>query len=121
MVTFKQLKYEPGVSGDVKATYYFKETKAPNGYQLLTGTFRIDIATDGTYKIYYNNEELSTSGSDYVVGNIKQPELPKAGGVGVTMLYVLGAIAVIGAGTAFILYRKRINLLALAKQLIKRK
>lgn len=121
LVTFKQLKYEPGVSGDVKATYYFKETKAPNGYQLLTGTFRIDIATNGTYKIYYNNEELSKSGSDYVVGNIKQPELPKAGGVGVTMLYVLGAIAVIGAGTAFILYRKRINLLALAKQLIKRK
>lgn len=121
LVTFKQLKYEPGVSGDVKATYYFKETKAPNGYQLLTGTFRIDILTDGTYKIYYNNEELSKSGSDYVVGNIKQPELPKAGGVGVTMLYVLGAIAVIGAGTAFILYRKRINLLALAKQLIKRK
>lgn len=120
-VTFKQLKYEPGVSGDVKATYYFKETKAPNGYQLLTGTFRIDILTDGTYKIYYNNKELSKSGSDYVVGNIKQPELPKAGGVGVTMLYVLGAIAVIGAGTAFILYRKRINLLALAKQLIKRK
>lgn len=121
LVTFKQLKYEPGASGDVKATYYFKETKAPNGYQLLTGTFRIDIATDGTYKIYYNNEELSKSGSDYVVGNIKQPELPKAGGVGVTMLYVLGVIAVIGAGTAFILYRKRINLLALAKQLIKRK
>lgn len=121
LVTFKQLKYEPGVSGDVKATYYFKETKAPNGYQLLTGKFRIDIATDGTYKIYYNNEELSKSGSDYVVGNIKQPELPKAGGVGVTMLYVLGVIAVIGAGTAFILYRKRINLLALAKQLIKRK
>lgn len=121
LVTFKQLKYEPSVSGNVKATYYFKETKAPNGYQLLTGTFRIDIATDGTYKIYYNNEELSKSGSDYVVGNIKQPELPKAGGVGVTMLYVLGAIAVIGAGTAFILYRKRINLLALAKQLIKRK
>lgn len=122
LVTFKQLKYEPSVSGNVKAaTYYFKETKAPNGYQLLTGKFRIDIATDGTYKIYYNNEELSKSGSDYVVGNIKQPELPKAGGVGVTMLYVLGAIAVIGAGTAFILYRKRINLLALAKQLIKRK
>lgn len=120
LVTFKQLKYEPGISGDVKATYYFKETKAPNGYQLLTGTFRIDIATDGAYKIYYNNVELTKSGSDYVVGNIKQPELPTAGGIGVTMLYVLGAIAVIGAGTAFILYRKRINLLALAKQLINR-
>lgn len=121
LVTFKQLKYEPGVSGDVKATYYFKETKAPNGYQLLTGTFRIDIATDGAYKIYYNNVEVTKSGSDYVVGNINQPELPTAGGIGVTMLYVLGAIAVIGAGTAFILYRKRINLLALAKQLINRR
>lgn len=118
LVTFTQLKYEPAQGG---ATYYFKETKAPNGYQLLTGTFRIDIATDGAYKIYYNDVELTKSGSDYVVGNIKQPELPTAGGIGVTMLYVLGAIAVIGAGTAFILYRKRINLLALAKQLINRR
>lgn len=121
LVTFTQLKYEPSAAGDVKATYYFKETKAPNGYQLLTGTFKIEIAADGTYKIWYNNSELSTIDKSYIVQNIKQPELPVAGGVGVTMLYVLGVLAVVIAGTAFILYKKRINLLALAKQLINRK
>lgn len=98
-------------------TYYFKETKTLSGYQLLADPVVVTIATDGTYTVSYNGTTLT----DNKVTNITQPELPKAGGVGVTMLYVLGAIAVIGAGTAFILYRKRINLLALAKQLIKRK
>lgn len=98
-------------------TYYFKETKTLSGYQLLADPVVVTIATDGTYTVSYNGTTLT----DNKVTNITQPELPSAGGVGVTMLYVLGAIAVIGAGTAFILYRKRINLLALAKQLIKRK
>lgn len=119
VVTFKQLKYEPGQGG---ATYYFKETKAPNGYQLLTGTFTIDIDAQGEYTIKYDGTELSKNASgSYIVKNIKQPDLPVAGGMGVTMLYVFGAVAVIGAGTAFILYRKRINVIALAKQLIHRK
>lgn len=98
-------------------TYYFKETKTLSGYQLLADPVVVTIATDGTYTVSYNGTTLT----DNKVTNITQPELPSAGGVGVTMFYVLGAIAVIGAGTAFILYRKRINLLALAKQLIKRK
>lgn len=123
LVTFKQLKYEPSAAGNVMATYYFKETKAPNGYQLLTGTFKIEIATDGNYKIYYDNRELSKNADNtsYVVTNIKQPELPLAGGVGVTMFYVLGALAVVIAGTAFVLYKKRINVIALAAHLIHRK
>lgn len=121
LVTFTQLKYQPSVSGDVKATYYFKETKAPNGYQLLTGTFKIEIAADGTYKISYDNIELTQNDKRYIVTNLKQPELPIAGGMGVTMFYVLGALAVVIAGTAFVLYKKRINVIALAAQLIHRK
>lgn len=120
-VTFSQLKYEPSKTGDVKATYYFKETKAPNGYQLLTGTFKIEIAADGNYTISYDNSKLTPIDKTYVVNNIKQPELPIAGGVGVTMFYVLGALAVVIAGTAFVLYKKRINVIALAAQLIHRK
>lgn len=118
LVTFNALKYEPSAG---TATYYFKETKVPNGYQLLTGTFKIEITGEDAYKIYYNNVELSKNGDDYVVKNIQQPELPIAGGSGVMWFFVLGSIAVIGAGTAFILYKKRINLIALAKQVIRRK
>lgn len=118
LVTFNALKYEPSAG---TATYYFKETKVPNGYQLLTGTFKIEITGEDAYKIYYNNVELSKNGDDYVVKNIQQPELPIAGGSGVMWFFVFGSIAVIGAGTAFILYKKRINLIALAKQVIRRK
>lgn len=104
-------------STTAETKYYFKEVKTLSGYQLLADPVVVKIATDGTYTVSYNGTTLA---NNKVTNNI-QPELPVAGGVGVTMLYVLGAIAVIGAGTAFILYRKRINLLALAKQLIKRK
>ena len=123
-VTFKQLKYEPSASGDVKATYYFKETKAPNGYQLLTGTFMIEIKGENEYVISYKesgDNEYSPLSIPYVVQNIKQPALPIAGGMGVTMFYVLGALAVVVAGTAFVLYKKRINVIALAAHLIHRK
>lgn len=118
-VIFKDVKYEPGQGG---ATYYFKETKAPNGYQLLTGTFRVDIAADGSFKIYYNGSEVEKSDDfQYAVYNNIQSGLPTTGGMGVTMLYVLGAAAVIGAITLFVLDKKNINVAALAKRLIHRR
>lgn len=122
-VTFKQLKYEPSKTGYVKATYYFKETKAQSGYQLLPGIFTIQIDKDGGYTITYDGGTALSgdAASGYKVKNLKQPSLPTTGGTGVTMFYVLGAIAVIGAGTAFILYRKREYVIAFAKQLIHQK
>lgn len=98
-------------------TYYFKETKTLSGYQLLADPVVVTIATDGTYTVSYNGTTLT----DNKVTNITQPELPSAGGVGVTMFYVIGALAVVVAGTVFILYKKRINIIALAAHLIHRK
>lgn len=98
-------------------TYYFKETKTLSGYQLLANPVVVTIATDGTYTVSYNGTALT----DNKVTNNLQPALPLAGGVGVTMFYVLGALAVVIAGTAFILYKKRINVIALAAHLIHRK
>lgn len=104
-------------STTVETKYYFKETKTLSGYQLLADPVVVTIATDGTYTVSYNGITLA----DKKVTNNMQPELPIAGGVGVTMFYVLGALAVVIAGTAFVLYKKRINVIALAAQLIHRK
>ena len=98
-------------------TYYFKETKTLSGYQLLAAPVVVTIATNGRYTVSYNGTELT----DKKVTNNLQPALPIAGGVGVTMFYVLGALAVVIAGTAFVLYKKRINVIALAAHLIHRK
>lgn len=104
-------------STTVETKYYFKETKTLSGYQLLADPVVVTIATDGTYTVSYNGITLA----DKKVTNNMQPELPIAGGVGVTMFYVLGALAVVIAGTAFVLYKKRINVIALAAQLIHRR
>lgn len=57
--------------------------------------------------------------TDSSITNIKQPELPLAGGSGTTMFYVLGAIAVLGAAAAFVLYRKRSLVIGFAKQILR--
>ncbi|WP_255882893.1 MULTISPECIES: starch-binding protein [unclassified Ruminococcus] len=98
-------------------TYYFVETKTVNGKQLLANPVVVTIATDGTYTVSYNGVTLT----DKKVVNVDQPDLPNAGAVGVTMLYVFGSIAVIGAGTAYVLYRRKSNLIALAKQMLHRR
>ncbi|MGN0442262.1 MAG: SpaA isopeptide-forming pilin-related protein [Acutalibacteraceae bacterium] len=102
-------------------TYYIKETQAPNGYQLLTEPITLTVENQ-TYTLTDNSLLSGNATTDgYTVKNLKQPELPLAGGVGVTMFYVLGALAVVIAGTAFVLYKKRINVIALAAHLIHRK
>lgn len=113
MVKVEKMAY----STTEETKYYFKETKTLNGYQLLANPVVVTIATDGSYNVSYNGAVLN----DNKVKNLSQPSLPLAGGAGVTMFYVLGAIAVLGAGTVFILNKKRINVIALAKQLIHRK
>lgn len=116
-VVFSNVSYNP-TSG---ATYYFKESKAPNGYQLISGTFRVDIDTDGKCSISYkaDDDDEYKSLTDSSITNIKQPELPLAGGSGTTMFYVLGAIAVLGAAAAFVLYRKRSLVIGFAKQILR--
>ncbi|MGN0442840.1 MAG: SpaA isopeptide-forming pilin-related protein [Acutalibacteraceae bacterium] len=116
-VAFSEVRYNP-TSG---ATYYFKETKATNGYQLIGGTFRVDIDTDGRCSISYKSDadvEYKPL-ADSSVTNIKQPELPLAGGTGTTMFYILGTIAVLGAAAAFVLYRKRSLVIGFAKRIFR--
>lgn len=112
-------------------TYYLKETKAPDGYNLITDPIKIEIkATTVNDQDWTAAEEPSdaltaleievTVGSTATSGdgdtetgivatdiqNNKGAELPETGGMGTTIFYVLGAILVLGAGVLLIARRR---------------
>ena len=87
------------IQGLGNGTYYLKETKAPAGYNLLTGFTEVKInganldatITDGAY----------TSGGIQVI-NQSGSELPSTGGMGTTLFYVFGAIMMVGAAVLLV-------------------
>ena len=76
---------------DEDSTYYLRETKAPEGYNLLKEEKEV---APGLNTIDVTNE----------AGSI----LPSTGGIGTTIFYIIGAILVIGAGVVLVT-RRRMN------------
>ena len=114
------------------------ETKAPDGYNKLAGTFELTTivmstettTSHGSQTTYYDADgnivsQETTGGSsvsrnditaisDIPVASIqnvinnKGQELPSTGGIGTTIFYVIGAILVLGAGILLVT-RRRMN------------
>lgn len=115
------------VKGLEPGTYLLTETDAPSGYLLETPnqTWTITINPNGSIgpgaatgkdanKIVIRQRIAGTDGNEDVdaiigIGNVMASyELPESGGVGTTIMYVLGGILVVGAGVLLIA-RKRNN------------
>lgn len=119
------------VSGLDDGTYWLKETKAPDGYNLITDPIKIEIkattvndqdwtAMEGPSDALTALEIKVTVGSTTTSGtgntetgivatdikNNKGATLPETGGMGTTIFYVLGAILVLGAGGLLIARRR---------------
>lgn len=88
------------VEGLKAGTYYLKETKAPKGYNLLKGIQRIEILEDGTIKLNNENCDLVK------VKNNSGTLLPDTGGAGTTMIYLVGAVLVLGSGVVLVTKRR---------------
>lgn len=80
--------------GLADGTYYLVETKAPAGYNQLTGPKEVTVAgsTTDTTKLTVTENVANQAGT----------LLPSTGGMGTTIFYVLGAVLVVGAGVLLV-------------------
>lgn len=88
------------IEGLKAGTYYLKETKAPDGYNLLKKIQTIEIGEDGSIKL---NDVAITD--DVKVKNNSGIELPSTGGMGTTLIYLAGIVLVVLSG--YVLISKR--------------
>lgn len=96
--------YAYGLDAD---TYILTETETLPGYNLLADTITVTISEEGvvTYKYTSDSEE---AGSTITVENETGSLLPSTGGMGTTLIYIAGAVLVIGAGVLLVV-RRRMN------------
>ena len=85
-------------------TYYLTETQQPAGYNKLSASIKVVIADDGTIKV----DDAENSTEEVEVENKTGSILPSTGGSGTTLIYILGAVLVLGSGVALIT-RKRMR------------
>lgn len=88
------------IEGLKAGTYYLKETKAPDGYNLLKEIQKIEIGEDGSIKLKGN-----VITGDVKVKNNSGIELPSTGGMGTTLIYLAGIVLVVLSG--YVLISKR--------------
>ena len=86
--------------------YYLLETKAPAGFNKLTGPVIVNIKDNGTITVFYNGVKLNSPNDAFNVQNRAGTELPSTGGIGTTIFYIVGAILVIGAGVILVTRRR---------------
>lgn len=91
------------VEGLKAGTYYLKETKAPDGYNLLKKPVTITIDSEG--KIYVDGSGEVNNG-DVRVQNNSGTLLPNTGGVGTTMIYLIGGVLLLGSGVVLATKRR---------------
>lgn len=99
LVNISQMEY----STENETIYYFNEVSTKNDKQLLTRPVVVKIASNGTYKVFYNGNELV----DNQVTNLDKPDLPAVGGIGVILLYVLSSIIIIVSGLAYVIHKRK--------------
>lgn len=96
------------INGLKSGTYYLKETKAPDGYNLLKTPIKIVVTGDavtGKPVIKMDNNGTATVVKKVEVQNNKGSLLPSTGGMGTTLIYVVGSILVLASG--IVLFSKR--------------
>lgn len=89
------------LKGLQEGKYYLKEIEAPKGYNLLKNPITIEITSKGEIKV---NGTLIEDGTVKVKNNTGSL-LPHTGGMGTTLIYVVGSILVLASG--IVLFSKR--------------
>lgn len=92
------------IEGLEAGTYYLKEIEAPKGYNLLANAVEVQITQDGKVMVKKgaNLEEVTEVEVENKTGTV----LPSTGGVGTTMIYLVGAVLVLGSGVVLVTKRR---------------
>ena len=93
------------IQGLKPGTYWLEESAAPKGYNKLTKRIRVDIDENGMMTI--NTTERFKTEVD--VENKSGTILPSTGGMGTTVIYIVGALLVLISGVV-LLTKKRADL-----------
>lgn len=84
------------IQGLKEGTYFLKEIEAPKGYNKLTSSIQITVkqTTSGTKEIIVNGDTAKKVEVENNTGSL----LPSTGGMGTTLIYLVGAALVLGSG-----------------------
>lgn len=83
------------VTGLAQGKYYLKETKAPEGYALLTGEVEFTVDKDSYTKNGNIAYESAQTGTDAMQVKNKKVTIPQTGGVG-TLIFAVVGISLMG-------------------------
>lgn len=98
------------IAGFGEHAYYLYETKAPNGYNLLSEPVKFTFHSSATNDflagdpawITLNDSAIKLTGMQFEIANNSGATLPETGGIGTTLFYVIGALLVVGAGVLLV-------------------
>ena len=95
------------IQGLKPGTYWLEETAAPKGYNKLAKRIKVQINDDGTLIVdNKDKDENNLSINQVNVENKSGTLLPSTGGAGTTMIYLVGALLVLGSGVVLASKRK---------------
>lgn len=94
------------IKGLKAGTYYLKEIEAPQGYNKLASPITIKISQDSSKKQVINVGDSTESVTEVGVENKTGKVLPSTGGAGTTMIYLVGAVLVLGSGVVLATKRR---------------
>lgn len=83
--------------GIADGTYYLEEVKAPTGYNLLTAP--VEVVVNGAGATTTNLSALTVTKQ---IANNTGSLLPSTGGVGTTMMFIVGGALALGAAVLFV-------------------
>lgn len=88
------------IKGLSAGTYKLEETKQPAGYNKLSGPVTVVIDMDG--KVTVGGTEVTQVDVENKTGTV----LPSTGGMGTTMIYLIGGVLVLGSGVVLVTKRR---------------